>query len=99
MKHLVELQSFTTTPDGMGGTNETWSKVADVWANIEPVTGNERWEIESLKGTISHVITIRFKDVTNENRIVYNGRVFLIQYALNEGEQGHFTKLACTEEV
>ena len=99
MKQSLELQRYTTAPDGMGGLVETWAKVADVWGNIEPVNGSERWEIESLKGNISHVITIRFRDVTNEDRLLYDGRTFLIRYALNEGEESHFMKLACTEEV
>ena len=99
MKRLFEIQSYTTASDGMGGTNETWAKVADVWGNIEPVTGYEKWEIESIKGVISHVITLRYRGVSNENRIIYNGRTFLIRYALNEGEEGQFTKLACSEEV
>ena len=99
MKQFVELQSYTTTSDGMGGTTAVYTKVADIWANIQPVTGNEKWEIESIKGTISHVITIRHRAVTNENRIRYKGRTFLIRYALNEGEESKFTKLACTEEV
>jgi SPP1 family predicted phage head-tail adaptor len=99
MKQLLELQGVSTTSDGMGGTDHSWSKIDDVWGNIEPVTGSERWEIESIKGVISHVISIRHRAVTNENRFVYNGRVFLIRYALNEGEESHFTKLACSEEV
>lgn len=99
MKQQLVIQSYTTTSDGMGGTNEVWADVESVWGNVQPVTGYEKWEVDSIKGVISHVITLRHKSVTNENRVLYGDRAFLVRYALNEGEEGHFTKLACSEEV
>jgi SPP1 family predicted phage head-tail adaptor len=99
MKQFVELQSYTTTPDGMGGTTAEWESIGKVWADIQPVNGSERWEIESIKGNISHVVTIRYRALDNENRFVYNGRIFHIKYAIDKGEDGAYIKLAVMEEV
>jgi SPP1 family predicted phage head-tail adaptor len=99
LKQRVELQSYTTVSDGMGGTTATWVKEADLWANIKPVNGSEKWEIESIKGNISHTVLMRHRAITNENRLVYNGRKFNVKYAIDKGEEGALTKLAVAEEV
>jgi SPP1 family predicted phage head-tail adaptor len=100
MKQRIEIEDYTTTSDGMGGTTATWNTTATVWGNIMPVNGSEKWEVESLKGNISHVITIRFKEgLDNESRLKYDGRTFLVKYAIDKGEESYYMKLAVTEET
>jgi SPP1 family predicted phage head-tail adaptor len=99
MKQRLTLFGYTTTPDGMGGTTTTDVEIGGLWGNLKPVTGNERWEIESLKGTISHTLRIRYRtDITNENWFTYDGRKFYVKYAFNDGEDRAYTTLALTEE-
>lgn len=98
-KQRVELQSYTTTSDGMGGTSAEWSTNNTIWADVKPVNGSDRFEIESLKGNITHTVRVRYTEANNEQRFLYNGRKLYIKYAINEGEEGAFTTLACTEEV
>jgi SPP1 family predicted phage head-tail adaptor len=102
MKQRIEIQNYTTESDGMGGTNATWDEADTVWANIEPVNGSQTWQIESLKGNISHVVTIRYRSdisITPESRFRYNGRVFNLKYVINKGEDSAYTKIAALEEV
>ncbi len=97
----VEVQNYTTTTTALGGTEETWATDSTVWARIEPVNGSEKWEIESIKGNISHVVSIRYNpnlSLTNESRLVWGGRTFFVKYALNKGEDRAYMKLAVTEE-
>ncbi len=97
----IELQNYTTTSTDLGGTEAEWSTEDTIWSRVEPVNGSEKWEIESLKGNISHVVTIRYNSnltIGNESRFIYDGRTLYIKYALNKGEDNAYMKLACTEE-
>lgn len=90
---------MNTTPDGMGGTTETPNKVDDMWGNINPVTGNERWDVESLKGVISHTVRIRYYEgITSENWFEYKGEKYYVKYPLNEGMENTYMKIAVTSE-
>ena len=47
LRHRVVLEAETRTPDGGGDASLGWSPVADLWAAIEPVAGNESIVAES----------------------------------------------------
>ena len=99
LRQRIELQGYVTTSDGQGGTTATWQELDTVWADINPVGGSERYEIESLKGNITHTVRIRFRSsITNENRILFNGKPYYIKYPLNEGHDNTYMELAVTEE-
>lgn len=99
LRQRIELQKNVTEPDGQGGTTATWEGIDTVWADINPVSGTERYEIESLKGNITHTVRIRFRSsITNENRFLFNGKPYYIKYALNKGEDNTYMDLAVTEE-
>jgi SPP1 family predicted phage head-tail adaptor len=99
MRQRVELQSYTTTADGQGGSTATWATDETIWADIQPNNGSERWEIESLKGNVSHTARIRQRPVDNSMRLKYGSRIFYIKYAFNDGEDNAYTTLALKEEV
>lgn len=73
-REQVAVQAFTTTPDDAGGYTETWADVAawsQLFAEIEPLTGNEQlramqaeasgthrvrmWALEGLKSTAHRI--------------------------------------------
>ncbi len=99
LRQRVELQEYTTVSDGQGGTTATWVELDTVWADIKPVGGSERYEIESLKGNITHTVKIRYySGLTNENRFVFDGKTYYIKYPLNKGYDNTYMELAVTEE-
>ena len=42
LRYKVELQKATQTSDGAGGVTETYSKIADLYADIKPIAAIER---------------------------------------------------------
>ena len=99
LRQRIELQEYVTASDGQGGTTATWQKLADLWADIKPVGGSERYEIESLKGNITHTVRLRYySGLSNENRFIFNGKVYHIKYPLNQGYDNAYMELAVTEE-
>lgn len=92
----VEKQAFVS--DGMGGQTVTWSEDFKVWAQIEPISGRQKLDLDAISSTVSHVIRFRCEeDVTNENRIIYNGREFNIQYVVNVDEDSTFYEIGANE--
>jgi head-tail adaptor len=40
LRHFVEIHALTVVEDDIGNQTETWAKVAETWAAIEPLKGN-----------------------------------------------------------
>jgi len=99
LRQRIELQEYTTVSDGQGGSTATWQGIDTVWADIKPVGGSERYEIESLKGNITHTVRLRYySGLSNENRFIFNGKPYYIKYPLNDGYDNAYMELAVTEE-
>ena len=99
-KHYVDFMHTTETDDEMGGTTPTPTLLAKIWVRIQPVSGNQRLQLEAIQSNVSHVIEMRYRDdidLSNENWIEYNGRKFNIHYIINQDEESAYMELAATE--
>ena len=108
MRHKLKLQTRTRTADGGGGAASAWSTSANIFGNIQPKSGTERFFGEQLEESISHVITIRHRrDVTHKNRLVYEHwvqgkkytRTFNVRRVLNTDSRDRFLDVLCDEGV
>lgn len=98
MDKRVTLQSVAQASDGQGGFTDTWSSVASLWAEIEPLNGYEKLQAMQLASPVTHKVTIRYRaGVTTKDRLLYSGRVFHIKEVINVGEDGNFLRLRCVE--
>jgi SPP1 family predicted phage head-tail adaptor len=108
LKHRMTLQQEVITPDSAGGYEKSWADVAQLWAEIAPVTatgtgtgrmsGREVMVGGQLQPEISHRITVRYQEgVTAAMRLVYEGRVFNIRQVANVLEQGEVLELLAQE--
>lgn len=99
LRHRIKLQSRTQASDGGGGFTDTWADFATVWAAVEPLTGNERFEAQQLEGELSHRVTLRHRsDVTTEIRAVHQSRVLEIRAVIRPEERNAQLLLLCSEE-
>ena len=98
LRHKIELQSFTSVADGMGGFTETWAKVNYVRAAIWPVSAKEMIQAGAPTMTITHRIRIRYyEDLTPAWRILFGTRYFSIESIINPNEQNKMQDLMCKE--
>lgn len=66
----VELLREERTPDGMGGAEVTYVKVASLSANIRPMKGGERFVAGQTQSESDYVITIRNRgDIRESDQI------------------------------
>lgn len=98
-RQRVRFEEFTTTTTPSGGTTQSWQLLDTRWANIKPLSGRERRQIEGLQSEVSHEIEIRHSLSINGNQIraVYKGRIFKLHYSINKGEENTYTEFSATE--
>lgn len=98
-KQRVEIERYITVPDGMGGTTQEWAAVGSVWANIRPLSGQKRLEFGKLGSTVTHEIQMRYRtDITDQDRLMYNGRNFTLKFKINEDEENAFLSFGAASE-
>lgn len=98
LRHRITIQSITEVSDGQGGKTENWSTVATVWARIEPVSSRERLYSDKLEYQRTHKIAIRYRsDITNDMRILFNGRYFQIKSVYSPDEREAYTFIDAEE--
>lgn len=110
LRHRLSLQDEVMAPDGAGGYSKSWQTVAELWAEIEPVTGADS-RISSLAGKetvlggqlqseVTHRIYLRYRaGVTPAQRLLFDNRAFNIRYAVNSEERGDTLVLLAQEGV
>jgi SPP1 family predicted phage head-tail adaptor len=99
----LTLQSLSTTLDSYGISVPTWNNVMTVWADIQPLTGQERLSAAQLVSEVTHQLTVRYSSLLADTRVVagyralYKGRIFNIHAALNEDESNVLVTLLASE--
>ena len=101
----ITLQQRSTAQDATGGQLATWSDVATVWAEVTPLSGRELIAAQAVASETSHQITLRWQPAfadaraVTAMRVVYNGRHFNINAAINEDERNRTLTLLVSEGV
>jgi SPP1 family predicted phage head-tail adaptor len=96
----VTIQAFTTTPNSIGEAVKGWANVATVWAAVEPLQGREFWSQQQVQSEVTTRVRIRFRtDVTAKNRVLFGGRVLVVESVINPKERKEELQLMCSEGV
>jgi SPP1 family predicted phage head-tail adaptor len=95
----INIQSYTKTRGGEGGYIQSWATDASRWANINPISGQERVDADQVKALRTHTISMRFYSGTlsAKQRVLFGTRVFHIVSVVNVGERGYDTILDVME--
>jgi SPP1 family predicted phage head-tail adaptor len=99
LRHLVTVQSRSTTPDTYGEPAQTWSSLyADQPASIEPLSGRELLNAQAIQSDVTHRLRMRYvSGVETKHRILFGSRVFDIRAVRNVDERGIELEILCTE--
>ncbi len=100
LRHKVEIQALTVTEDAIGNQVEEWTKVADVWAAVEPLQGDEKLAAAYIQADTTHRVTIRYlAGITPADRLLFDGRILEIESVRNLEERNRELVLMCKEKV
>lgn len=99
LRSELSLQEATQTPDGAGGFTESWTEVAVVFAEVEPLAARDRFGAGQTLEEVSHRITLRHRpDLRSGMRFVRGGRRFMIATVYDPDESGRYLVCRVREE-
>jgi SPP1 family predicted phage head-tail adaptor len=97
LRDRLTLESPSRADDGGGGAAITWTSVADLWASIQPITGDERLRADAVSGRVTHQVWIRYRaDVVPAMRFVAGARILDI-VAVLDGSRRDRLQCLCEE--
>lgn len=89
LRQKLTLQEEVQAQDGAGGYIRSWQDIAELWVEIEPLSGRERLSAMQLESAVTHRITMRFRSgVHTGQRLAGDDRHFNIRHAasIHKGE-------------
>lgn len=101
LRHWINIEHLVSEDDGGGGLVSGWVPFAEIWAGVEPLRGQQRFEAQKLNPKLTHRIVIRYlAGITAAMRIKFGGRIFSIEAPpLNPDERNQTLELLCSEEA
>ncbi len=97
LRERITIQAPTAVQNSYGEETITWSDVATVWASVEFLAGQERYQraVDQAVSTATYRITMRYRDdVTEEHRIQWRGR-YLGILSVHPDYAGGITQCLC----
>jgi head-tail adaptor len=95
---LCQLRRRSETPDGMGGATIDWPLLTDLWANIRPMRGGEKFFAQQITPGSAYVLTIRTRlDIIEADVIDTPLGRFDLKFIRREPREP-FTELECELE-
>lgn len=91
MRTEVSLEAATAVPDEAGGYDESWTEVAVLFAQVEPVGASARFAAAQMLEDVSHRITMRHRaGVVAGMRFRKGTRLFMIVTVHDPDETGRY---------
>lgn len=100
LRHFVEIYNTTNTRDSLGGFTEVNALFATAWADITPISGNEKFIDKERHATATHKAICRYiAGIKPEMILSFDGRKFNIKSALDVGEKRKMLTLVLEERL
>lgn len=88
MDQRIELQRLSRIPDGGGGYSEEWATYAEVWAEVRPLSGRERYQAQQVEASANYRIRIYNRDdISPADRILWRGKLLNIRFIADAGSR------------
>lgn len=98
LRHRVTIQERSSELEAEFGTQKnTWTDIATVWANVQPLNGREYFAALQAQSAIDLKVTMRYRAVTTANRLLFGTRKLDIESVINVGERNVMLELMCKE--
>ncbi|GJM23937.1 MAG: hypothetical protein DHS20C16_03520 [Phycisphaerae bacterium] len=99
----VVFQTDEGTADASGQVIERWVRKVKRRAAIRPIGGRELVSANQTLGEVSHIVEVRYdqttKTITNEDRVLFDSRIFNIVHVQNMGERNRWLRMQAVEQT
>lgn len=103
LNRRVTIERSTRSQNSYGEEVDSWSTLATRWASIVYSKGSEVYPFGAEKGKKPVSIMLRhgsdIDDISCNDRVVFESRVFDIESVANVHEDDHRIELTCVERV
>lgn len=80
LRRRLVLEAPVATPDGLGGATQSYTAVAAFWAQVEWLSGSERWRAGRPEQFATHRVILRWRaGVDAGQRLRDGGRIYEIR--------------------
>jgi len=98
LRQRAALEAPQDAPDGVGGFDRLYTRIALVHADIQTLTGAAQFIEQRAEQAITHIARIRWrKDVTGDMRFRIGERRLLIRAVFDEDQRKRFLTCHCQE--
>ena len=100
LNRRIEILEYFAEKDEYGGKDGEWRVVNNLWAKIEPVSGTEYFQAQTVNAETVAKITIRYNPKINVmHRVRYQNILYEIIGVSDERTEHKATILNCKEMV
>ena len=86
LRHRITFQTKSAGDDW--GTSATWTPSNTVYADIQPLSGEELTDAQQLDSKVTHSVRVRYlSSVVETMRFTHGSDVFHIASVINEGQR------------
>lgn len=94
----LALEAPSEVSDGGGGSTGGWTMVAQLWANVAPLSGSDAAQSDAIRSQASHRIIIRRREgITTAMRLRDGTRIYAIGAILDHGRRDRL-ELLCRQD-
>jgi SPP1 family predicted phage head-tail adaptor len=103
LQHRIGVQTQTRTEFEGGAYTTSWATSSTIWANVQLQSGKygmaETYENDKEQQFSYFDVTIRSNsNITNKNRIIFDGKILVIESTNDIVQRGRYQKIQCRLE-
>lgn len=98
LRHKITFQLNNEIKNEFNEITNVWADFTQVFAQIVPLRGDEKYQSQHLKTEVNHKIRVRYQDnLTSKMKIIYGDREFNIDSIINHYEKNKELQIMATE--
>lgn len=99
LRRRLILEAPVATPDGLGGATQAYATVAALWAQVEWMSGDERWRAGRPEQFATHRVILRWRAGLDAGQRLRDGeRIYEIR-TVGDPDGSRRRLVALVEEV
>lgn len=96
----VTIESQALSQNAIGATIINWVYFAEVWADVEQLSGQELWALAQVKSPVTTRVMIRpVSGLLASMRIVFGARILTIESIVISRKRGDYLEVMCSEGI
>ncbi|RXW28971.1 head-tail adaptor protein [Enterobacter cloacae] len=102
LRHRISIERRTGVQNpSTGAMSYSWQKIADVYAEVTPVSVKEFITSQAANVELIARVKIRYReDIQNQDRITFRGKIYAVEGILPDPDSGlEYLTLPCSEGV